>query len=847
MADILATLRWLLALELVGLAGLPLARRLFAHLPDRGHAFARPLALLLGCYVLWLLGIIGLLRVDATSFLFGLALVFGLGWALGGRLDTTREERRAVVQVELVFLASFLFGVVLRAYNPDIAATEKPMEFGFLNSILRDGNLPPHDPWLAGYAISYYYFGYVMVGALAKLSGVAAAQAFNLGIATLFALTVTGAFGLVRNLVAEHSQRELSSSVPTFFGALAGVSLSVMGNLEGFLEVLHARRLLPMSFWRWLDILDLSEPIEAVSWLPQRNWWWWRASRVITDRSPAGAHMETIDEFPGFSFLLGDMHPHVLALPFVLLAIAVSVEWALRLREEPRARSHGRFLVLAAVTMGGLGFLNTWDWPAYVVLFGVATWLALPEMAVRARLWQAVRLAALVAAAGFLAYLPFYLFFQSQAAGIAPTLFVHTKLRQFTVMFGPFLFVAVFFAGRALLSQRPLPLRRGLLWWLLLFLTPFAFLSLISLGLLALPSGREVLAQLRGMAEVREIVGDRPWSQVIASLLVAKVSAPWMLLVVTGVMAAAIAVIEGPLPRPLPETRGGETGEHDGSPLPSSVIGADTVVCPVASFPRFGKGDAPKRSDALASGGLGESLSLAMIAIGLALTWAVEFIYLRDYFGTRMNTVFKFYYQAWVLLAIGCSFGAYHLWQGLCGWRRLALVLPAALLFVLGLLYPLLAAYAKTDGFRGPPTLDGTLYLRASAPADYAAIRWLNENVRGTPVILEAAGGSYSAFARISANTGLPTLIGWDFHEMQWRGSGRFQGRQEEVRLVYTSPAWAEVQAVLLRYDVHYVYVGPLELQTYGPRAGELLGGRLPLAFEATVGGQTARIYEVRQ
>ena len=808
MIDILAALRWLLVLEIAGLVGIPLARCLFAHLPDRGHAFARPLALLLACYALWLLGIFGLLTVQATSLLFCLGLVLVLGLLLGGRLRVIAEEYRSALVVEAVFVVAFVLATFVRAHNPNIEATEKPMEFAFLNAILRNGTMPPHDPWLAGYALSYYYFGYLMLAALSRLAAVSAAQAFNLGIATLFALTVTGAFGIVRNLVAQHSQRRPDGAVPTFFGGIGAVVLAVMGNLEGFLDVLHSRGLLPASFWRWLDIKDLLEPPVSGSWLPERYLWWWRASRVINDRSPLGEPIEVIDEFPSFSFILGDVHPHVLALPFVLLAVAVCLEWALRLHEEPSLPSHRRFLVMAAVTMGGLGFLNTWDWPIYLVLFSAATWLALSTLAVWARLWQAVRIAAFVGIGGAIAYLPFYLGLQSQASGVAPTLFVHTKLRQFVVMFGPFLFVAALFAGVRLWRLQPGLLRRVAFWWLLLFLTPFLFLGVMSLGLLALPAGQATLEQLRGMAEVRQVVGDRPWREVIVSLLWAKVAAPWMLLVVTGIVAMALAVVERgePLPRPLPYCGEGGWG--------------------VRSLPT--------------------DFALAMIAIGLLLTWAVEFIYLRDYFGTRMNTVFKFYYQAWVLLALGCSFGAYYLWQGLRGLTRLAFAVPAVLLLALGMVYPLLATWTKADSLSGLPTLDGTRYLEQAMPADYQAMRWLNENVIGTPVIAEATGGSYTAFARVSANTGLPTILGWDFHEVQWRGTYRFMERQEDVRQLYLARSWEEVQSILSEYNVRYVYVGPLERQAYGPQAGALVAAKLPLVYEAAAGEQTARVYEVR-
>ncbi|MHB0876903.1 MAG: DUF2298 domain-containing protein [Anaerolineae bacterium] len=821
MGDILAALRWLIVLEAVGLAGLPLTRRLFAHLPDGGSAFARPLALLLGTYLLWLLGMLGFLTVTPMAVLACLAVVLAAGLALGGNWRLTTAERRSLVAGEVVFVAAFALAAFVRAHNPEISATEKPMEFAFLNSILRGETLPPGDPWLSGYSISYYYFGYLMVAALTRLAAVAPGQAFNLGIATLFAMTTAGAFSVVRNLIVISRRRDaMDDTTPTaggesfgpaatVFGLLGALSLTVMGNLEGFLDAVHSRGLGSAAFWRWLDIKDLLEAPVAGPWLPQRVWWWWRASRVINDRSPLGTPIEVIDEFPFFSFLLGDMHPHVLALPFVVLAVGICLEWALRLHDNPRPAAHRRFLAFAIVSIGALGFLNTWDWPIYLALFAAATFIGLRGADTGARLKGALRLLAIAGIGGALAYLPFFLSFESQASGIVPTLFSATKLRQFAVMFGPFLFVAAAFVGRQVWVQRQAVVRRGLQWWLLLFAVPFLVLAVLCLGLVALPAGQAALQQLSSMDEVRQVVGDRPWSQVILSLLAAKVASPWMLLCVTGIIAGALAVIE---------RRNG------------------------AADPPAEDADAAARMD---EGHLPADFALALIGIALALTWAVEFVYLRDFFGTRMNTVFKFYYQAWVLLALGCGYGAYYLWSRLRGGSRLLFALPAAALLAAGLVYPALATWTKASGFANAATLDGTRYLAASSPDDYAAIRWLNENVADSPVILEACGGSYSEYARVSSNTGLPTVYGWDFHEIQWRGGSRFQGRQQDVADLYQARTWAEAQALLAEYDVRYVYVGRLEREKYGPTAGELLAQNLTLAFESGSADSGVRIYAV--
>ena len=202
---------WWVVIQIVGWAALPLAHRLFRHLPDRGYVLAKPLGLLLVSYLFWLLCVLGVLRNTTGSIIFCLVVVAGAsaylyhragqadGYALRAFL---RERWRLILVSELLFLAGFALWALYRAYNPDISATEKPMEFAFLNGILRSDRFPPLDPWLSGYAISYYYFGYVMMAVLTRLSGAAPSIAFNLGIALLFALTLTGAFSLVYNLVA---------------------------------------------------------------------------------------------------------------------------------------------------------------------------------------------------------------------------------------------------------------------------------------------------------------------------------------------------------------------------------------------------------------------------------------------------------------------------------------------------------------------------------------------------------------------------------------------------------------------------------------------------------------------
>ncbi len=330
------TLAWWALSSLLGLMAWPLAWRVFSRLPDRGYGFSRALGILIAGYALWSGASVGVLRNDLGGALGAVVLLGALGaWSAAGRwrecLSWARGHLRTLLTMEVLFLVAFAAWAFVRANNPEITATEKPMELAFLNAILRSDSFPPADPWLSGYAISYYYFGYVLLALLARLTGTASGVAFNLGNALWFGLSVLGAYSLLYNLLALRPGR------PPWAAALLGpVFVVISGNLEGLLDMLHARHLfwsvtaegpLTSRFWTWLGIQDLSQPPGgAAAWLPTRYLWWWRASRVVHDVNLAGSTIEVIDEFPFFSFLLADNHPHLLALPFILLAIGFALQ-----------------------------------------------------------------------------------------------------------------------------------------------------------------------------------------------------------------------------------------------------------------------------------------------------------------------------------------------------------------------------------------------------------------------------------------------------------------------------------------------------------------------------------------
>lgn len=802
-----------LVLQLFNLIGLPVAFRLFKHLPDRGYAFARSLGLLLTGYVLWLAGSFGLLQNNLGGTVIAMLLVIGFGVS---RLQQDRSRslpawlnanKSYVLIVEFIFALGFVAWAVFKSYNPGIetAGGEKWMEIAFVNASLLSPTFPPTDPWLSGFGISYYYFGYVLMAILTRLSGIQPTMAFNLFAPTLFALTLTGAFGVVANMVAAHQTndtRKVFVTAPNVWaaGLLGSIFVAIMGHWEGVLEVLHKRGLLSPAFWRWLDLRDLKlPPVESTSWVPDRFIWWWRGSRVILDYNLAGQEQEMIDEMPFFSFLLGDVHPHVLALPFVLPAIALALNLLLKKSRSPlnpdtpfwqgipdlvEAVGGRTEFALYAVCIGALGFLNTWDLPIYLAVFGLA------YLAWRGR--EGIERSILgLGAFGVLAitlYLPFYIGFQSQAGGILPNLWNPTRLPQFVIFFGPFLVVGAAFLA-AFTRRCAWPWRHELRWTLpLTLIGPVALLALLATAFLVFPSGQEFVTRILNDPAVQAALNGASQSDLVAEIISRRLTNPWTFLLLGGLIGWGLALLWSS----MGQSKATEPGEAH----------------PVEKF------------------------ALILLLLGLALPMSVEFIFLRDLFMTRMNTVFKFYFQAWVLLALASAFGVSYISRRLNGvWLGLWQVTVTVL--VLGaMVYPALALPNKAGNFAAEPTFDGANWVAAFHPDDYAAIEWIRQNTPADAVILEHPGKSYSYYSRVSALSGRPTLVGWDFHEYQWRGSNEETGKRlPDIDVLYNGISPETTLTLLDKYDINYVYVGSLERETYSQAGLAKFNTLLDVAF----------------
>jgi uncharacterized membrane protein len=211
------------------------------------------------------------------------------------------------------------------------------------------------------------------------------------------------------------------------------------------------------------------------------------------------------------------------------------------------------------------------------------------------------------------------------------------------------------------------------------------------------------------------------------------------------------------------------------------------------------------------------SFILLIIGIGMLLILAPEFFYLRDNFGYRINTIFKFYYQAWILLSLAAAFGVAVMLRELRGLASIFHSIVIVLVIALGLLYPVFSIPSKTDNFKAnnpeQRTLDGSAYLANMMPDDYQAFKFMQTLEPG--VIAEAVGGQYSEYARVATFTGMPTVLGWPGHEGQWRDTALQGTRKDDIETLYTTSDWGAVQTIIQKYNIRYIYVGNLERGTY--------------------------------
>ena len=792
---------WYLVIFLLGLFSYPLVRAAFPGLADHGYPLARIVGLLLWAWLSWMAGSAGL-TYSRLTIAAALAMIILLGvWQAWRQRDELKQEwkerKKYFLMVEILFLSFFLLDLLIRLGNSDLwhpsKGGERPMDFAYFNAILKSTSFPPYDPWFAGGYINYYYYGYVIVGTPVKLLGIVPSIAYNFILPTLFACLAAASFSVGWNIL--HSLREIraekqsqpedapvnSAARPSLFDArfIAGISASSAMVLLGNLGVV---RMLYQGFQKVAapgGLIDNANIFQRVFWAAQGFFmvlvaqmhlpyglgnWYWDPSRALP-----GSSGDPITEFPLFTFIYSDLHAHMIALMITVLAIAWAVSVLMARGRWKNLLDAAAGLLLGGLVIGALKPTNTWDFYTYLILGALvlvyAIWryadvsrfaLALPDWG--KRLVLAGGAVAVLVGASVLLYQPFTHWFllDPTYTKVFPWKGGRSDISSYLTHWGLFLFFIfswMVWETRQWLAETPVSALRKL--------RPFR--DLIIAGLVIF-----ILVLVAQQAWVMSPTQTPPWKGVTI-LWLALPLAVW----------AAILLFRPELPD-------------------------------------------------------GKRLVLFMIGTGLLLTMVVELIVMGGDLG-RMNTVFKIYNQAWVLLGISAAtafgFLLSEVPKWLRGWR-IGWQVAAVLLTAGAALFLVMGGSGKvqdrmTD--KAPHTLDSMTYMAYATynqfnadlnlSEDYRAIQWMQQNVKGSPVIAEAApaGVQYTWLGRFSIYTGLPDVVGWEWHQIQQRlmftDTVRARGVEEDV--FYTTTDSALARDFLRKYNVRYVIVGQLERAKY--------------------------------
>ena len=689
---------WLLAL-VVGMAAMPVTGSLFRSFDDKGWMFSKVLAIAVAGYAEWILVSVKVLRFTTASCagvtvaLAGLSLLFYMRQT-DRNVDCMPQGHGVLVMwEEIIFFAAFLVWTYLAGFNPAAYGTEKFMDYGFMEAMMRSQVLPARDMWYSEGVINYYYGGQYFAVFLTKLSASRVSLTYNLMRTFVAGLACAMPFSMVYQMLRDRfdSLKGIRRAGPAVGGLLAGLAVSIAGNMH---YVVYAV-VLPL-------VRKLRGEEEVFYWFPD-------ATRYIgynPDRPD-----KTIHEFPCYSFVLGDLHAHVVNIMFVLLLMGLLFAWFSTKRKYYKEltgrvmKRHLRspWLITAAFILGLFQLNNYWDFVIYfVVIMGTALFLNIIEFKGNIKAVFAVSLA--------------------QASEVFLT--ARLVIVPFTVQFDSMV------DGVALAQNHTLPHQLLVLWGLPVLLGGCFVIYVICKVLKNLPE--KSLWRLM----------DRMNAQDLFAIL---------------------------------------------------------MYC---------------------------------CAFGLVLI--PELVYVRDIYeagNARANTMFKLTYQAFMLFGMTMAYVII----------RLLMTKGARLMKGVAVLGLILLCW--TFGYFGrsvnswfgswyePATrkgLDASAFLSYDFPEDVGAIRWLNDNVKGTSVVLEANGDSYTDYERISAMTGLPTILGWYVHEWLWRSDpGDLNNKSADVEAIYTSDNRDLVRTLLQNYGVSYVVIGSTEREKFGERINRTLLGEL--------------------
>ncbi len=782
---------WWLIWTTSGLIFWPLAAR-FIPTPDGGFALAKilgPMLITLAVSGLCTSGILPFTQLSLIAlFIAAAILVWGLPQLKKDFVKRFSSDinPHLIIAEELIFALLLLLWTFARGLKPELGSLEKMMNIGFINSLWRSDTLPALDMWFAGGTINYYYGGHILAAVMMKISNIQTQVSYNLSLATTMALTGCLSFSLGYNVLQPHFRKK-KRCIPWISGGLASLLVSFGGNGHSF----------------WYDPDSPAFPLlqKIAQLLPSEtgeigSFWFADSTRYIGHNPPIEDF--TIHEFPYYSFLVADLHAHLLNLASVL----------------------GLLIILVALWQSGWLSITARHWERKLLqqmagderVRGVRLSLALSELKTSVFDYRIWLLSAILAFFMMTNYWDFIIYF-ALIAWLSWMSTHGTDLPLISLQGVPVIIIQI------LLVLIPFLLLRSP------WLTVFALLlsTFVSHLLLAVAADRICYAACKAtsifaLGHLPALTFNLHFSAISKTIkLTDRHTSLYQFLVVWGVMICAGLIWW----------------------LTESISGRKRKI--TADKPDQNSSQAEvNEPQNLSEWRSGRVLLVSLLAAALILLLIPEIIYVQDIYGAayqRSNTMFKFTYQAFVLLMIVWGVGLARL-----------LTLPrnihakiAIIVLTIFIIVPLWYPFAATEQWLGEfnkenyQTLDGTVPLRSKDSPQisgenggelrsyFELIDWINENIEGQPVIVEAVSVSYSDYNLVSAFTGLPTVVGWPTHEWLWRQtqdnpdawSSTVGPRVSEVRQVYQDCDRDLVKDILRKYRVQYIVIGALERSLY--------------------------------
>ena len=768
---------WYISITILGWMVYPTIRIAFKGLDRKGWPILRITGLVILTFFVWIAGSFGIQITRLTIFSF-IIIIFVINgflfyWGKNEIVQELSNNLKYIIFTEIIILIFFIFFLLIRIGNPDLwhpyKGGEKPMDFSYFNALIKSITYPPYDPWYAGGYINYYYWGFLIAAIPTKLLGIIPSIAYNLVLPSFFSFTASSAFCIGWNL-SERGFKNRGESKGSkrlkrkkFSGLIAAIFVLIIGNLGTIKMIVQGFQPLSdmaSSYTNEVNLNTIAAFFEGIKmFIKNGNFnyypgdWYWIPSRTIPG--------EPITEFPYFTFLYGDPHAHLFALPITLLALSWTVSLINERMHYGKKWEFPVKLLIGGIVIGALRPTNTWDYPIFLA----------------------------VACGGILYVFIRYAIYPKK---IFPNLTVQKK----TIILG--ILAAISFGLISYFLYDPFSRWYGQGYKSIDFWTG----KKTSLGAYLTHWGYFVFIIYSWL--LNEV---KNWMR-ITPLSALKKFYPYRMGIIAGSLlllaALLFLVLKG---------------------VVISILVIPAVA--ISGLLLFRKGSSEN-----------QQFILILTCIGLGLTLLVELVVLSGDIG-RMNTVFKFYLQAWTCLAISSSWYISQLLLSIKNWKRKNFISGWITIFLLlsmsVSLFPVIASADKiTDRISNtvPITLDGMEYMRYSSyteknqvmdlKQDYELIRWMQDNINGTPIIIEANVPEYRWGNRITIYTGLPSVIGWNWHQRQQRAinpSNWVYKRVEDVNTFYSTTDISVAKELVKKYKVEYIVIGQLERIIY-PQEG---------------------------